>query len=362
MTVMYATGKGLAAPSCTMGTTPGERPHSFTGTSRTYSDGGWDGMLHVVTLSGLAADGTTRYYYSCGGSQEFSFVSPPAAGSLPLTVAVVADLGENCDRLNADGSQGCGNATIAALAAATKKSEFDMLVHAGDIAYTGGHQDVWDAYLREMEPVAANVPYQVCVGNHEHYYEFSGYLHRFAMPGRRNASRFMATSPDEFEAARKRNHTPPLARAPDNLWFSYDFGGVHWLAYSTEHDLQQQIPFIRADLAAAAAPARRKRTPWIVMYGHKPLYCSTDAGFACEANGFYKGVGPLLEPLLKEFGVDLFLAGHLHNYERTLPVYNRELVSMSYNNANATVHVVVGMAGDDEGQTDKWYGVAQRRV
>ena len=280
MTVMFATassfyaaGKDLAVPSCTMGTAPGKRPHSFAGISRTYSDGGWDGMLHVVTLSGLAADGSTRYYYSCDGSPEFSFVSPPAPGSLPLTVAVVADLGENCDKLNKDGSQGCGNATIAALAAATKNNEFDMLVHAGDIAYTGGHQDVWDTYFREMEPIAANIPYQVCVGNHEHYYDFSGFLHRFEMPGSRNASRFMVSQAHEVEVARKRNHTPPLARAPDNLWFSYDFGGVHWLAYSTEHNLQQQIPFIRADLAAAAAPERRKKTPWIVMYGHKPLYC-----------------------------------------------------------------------------------------
>ena len=35
--------------------------------------------------------------------------------------------------------------------------------------------------MREMEPTVSAVPYQVCVGNHEHYYNFSGYRHRFSM-------------------------------------------------------------------------------------------------------------------------------------------------------------------------------------
>ena len=157
VTVMFATAPNFylsaAPPTCTLGTAPGQLPRSFSGKSRTYTDGGWEGLLHVVTLSNLAADGKTRYYYSCDGSAEFSFVSPPAPGSLPLTIAAVADLGSNCDKLNkaGDGSiggtQGCGNATIDALATAVAKHELDLLVHAGDIAYTSGKQAIWDQYL-----------------------------------------------------------------------------------------------------------------------------------------------------------------------------------------------------------------------
>lgn len=55
-----------------------------------------------------------------------------------------------------------------------------------------------------------------------------------------------------------------------NLWNSYNHGGIHFLAYSTEHDLAEQIDFIRADLKAAAA--NRINVPWIVMYGHRPVY------------------------------------------------------------------------------------------
>jgi len=37
-------------------------------------------------------------------------------------------------------------------------SPFSLLVHVGDIAYTGGVQTVWDAFLNSMEPIAATVP------------------------------------------------------------------------------------------------------------------------------------------------------------------------------------------------------------
>ena len=274
---MFATAPNFylssaAPPTCTLGTAPGQRPRSFSGKSRTYTDGGWEGLLHVVTLSNLAADGNTRYYYSCDGSAEFSFVSPPAPGSLPLTIAAVADLGSNCDKMNkaGDGSiggtQGCGNATIDALATAVAKNELDLLVHAGDIAYTSGKQAIWDTFLRDMEPIAARLPYQVCVGNHEHYYNFSGYLHRFEMP-KANASHYQYVATPLPDPRSEPKRPAPMAASPDNLFFSFDVGGVHWLAYSTEHDLQQQIPFMRADLAAVD----RRVTPWVVVYGHKPL-------------------------------------------------------------------------------------------
>ena len=43
--------------------------------------------------------------------------------------------------------------------------------------------------------------------------------------------------------------------------------------------------------------------------------------------------------------------GHLHNFERSWPVYNGSVAAKSYSSPAATVHMVVGMAGDDEGLT-----------
>lgn len=54
-----------------------------------------------------------------------------------------------------------------------------------------------------------------------------------------------------------------------------------------------------------------------------------------------------------EYKVDLFLAGHEHCYERTLPVNNFEVnpknnitsINARYVDPNATVHVMAGTGG-----------------
>ena len=66
-------------------------------------------------------------------------------------------------------------------------------------------------------------------------------------------------------------------------------------------------------------------------------------------------LGPVLEPLLLKYKVDLALFGHLHNYERTYPISgNGQVETEGYRNVDSPVHVVIGGAGDNEGLTDKW--------
>ena len=65
--------------------------------------------------------------------------------------------------------------------------------------------------------------------------------------------------------------------------------------------------------------------PWIVAHGHRSIYCSCDDD--CDA----PAVSPIRdgwggkfgwEELFFDQGVDLWLNGHEHNYERTWPVYH----------------------------------------
>eukprot|EP00035_Acanthoeca_spectabilis_P036634 m.40761 g.40761 ORF g.40761 m.40761 type:complete len:281 (-) comp8126_c0_seq2:25-867(-) len=165
---------------------------------------------------------------------------------------------------------------------------------------------------------------QVCPGNHEHYYNFSGYTSRFSMLGEG-------------------------AGGINNLFHSFDVGGVHFAAFSTEHDFSPtsaQVQWLAQDLGRVD----RSVTPWVVVFGHKALYCSTDDYYDCEVNGPLH-IAPSIEPLLHQHRVDLYLTGHVHNYERTYPVFNGTVTAKSYANTTATVHVVVGMAGCDEGLT-----------
>ena len=42
-----------------------------------------------------------------------------------------------------------------------KAGQIDAVLHVGDISHANGVQRVWDEFFRQMEPVAARVPYMV---------------------------------------------------------------------------------------------------------------------------------------------------------------------------------------------------------
>ena len=55
-----------------------------------------------------------------------------------------------------------------------------------------------------------------------------------------------------------------------------------------------------------------------------------------------------MQALFKTYGVDVYFAGHLHSYARSLPVFDSKVSQSTYASPNATVHVLVGGAGCDE--------------
>lgn len=63
------------------------------------------------------------------------------------------------------------------------------------------------------------------------------------------------------------------------------------------------IAWLAADLAKAAAAEQRALVPWIVVCAHVPMYSS---------DGNTPELIKDVEPLMFEFGVDLYLAGHNH--------------------------------------------------
>lgn len=123
----------------------------------------------------------------------------------------------------------------------------------------------------------------------------------------------------------------------DNMYYSYNVGPIHFISFSTEayfyldYGLElaaHQFDFLERDLIEANKPENRKLRPWIIVYGHRPMYCSNPGSDVCfdllmpTRNGLRPGNKFALEPLFHKYGVDVQIYAHEHSYERIYPIYN----------------------------------------
>lgn len=66
------------------------------------------------------------------------------------------------------------------------------------------------------------------------------------------------------------------------------------------------IEWLESDLIRANL--NRKKVPWIIASGHKPLYCYSSE---CEKfNNLYSK----FDDLMYKYGVDVYLGGHIHEF------------------------------------------------
>ena len=66
-----------------------------------------------------------------------------------------------------------------------------------------------------------------------------------------------------------------------DMYYSFDLGPVHFVSISTEfyyflnfgiHTVIRQYKWLEQDLQRAVANVAR--TPWIIVFGHRPMYCT----------------------------------------------------------------------------------------
>src|ERR687889_557222 len=97
-------------------------------------------------------------------------------------------------------------------------------------------------------------------------------------------------------------------------YYSFDYRNIHFLALSTEipFDVNSaQYKFVNNDVSKAGS---NPNIDWIVVYYHRPMYTipSTHSAISSLRRTFH--------PLFEQYGVDLVLQGHNHNYQRTYPI------------------------------------------
>lgn len=334
---------------------------------------GWldPGWLHYAVMKNLQPG--KRVYYRYGGSyadnlleepsrqeewsQEYSFVGPPAVGRESVVrILAVADLGQaEIDGALEMSEMQASRDTTARLATEVSATENDSLpylfVHNGDISYARGYSSQWDVYWDQLAAVVRSVPYMTSPGNHERDWpdtgdRFGGYKDSGGECGvAYNLQTGMSSSFDSFEVGRKVKYNTAKHKkrlTADAPWYSFDFGPIHFLQYSTEHAFDpgsSQYSFIEEDLATV----NRNRTPWLIVGGHRPIYLDSIPWSPLVTDGDQIVAAQLrgaLEPLLLKYGVDATWHGHHHSYQRTCPVAQGRCARKG-----GVVHLVIGHAG-----------------
>jgi hypothetical protein len=140
--------------------------------------------------------------------------------------------------------------------------------------------------------------------------------------------------------------------------YSFNFNNVHFLSMATETSYStgsSQNAFVKQDLAAAS---QNQNIDWIIVYFHKPMYSSPSSCSSCSGESSLRDI---YHPLFDQYGVDLVLEGHTHDYQRSFPIKfnpnsksNPSITDTNKNNyifpANPTsthgqIHLIVGTAG-----------------
>lgn len=122
------------------------------------------------------------------------------------------------------------------------------------------------------------------------------------------------------------------------MWFSYELGPVHWLYFSTETDYNgapsgttdnrnsntSQLDWMARDLASVD----RRVTPFVIAVAHRPLLANGEVDDNGQPKGQAKIVHDVFLPLLARYHVDLYITGHVHDYQRTTPLANGTLTQI----------------------------------
>src|SRR3989344_2841602 len=191
------------------------------------------------------------------------------------------------------GDSGSGSPEQKALAKLMAKEDFNFILHTGDLAYQSGstaeiQANVLDIYKNLLQ----NHPFYPTIGNHDY--------------GTANAQPYL----DTWDLPRQ-----TLNEADQERYYSFDIGNAHFISLDSNTPLNQtdeasntdMFDWLRADLTKAKA----KGAEWTIVYFHHPPFSSG------KNHGEDKRVQEKLVPVFEEYGVDLVLGGHEHNYERT---------------------------------------------
>lgn len=359
MTVTWTSGYGIteAVPMVEWGLKGESQTRSPAGTLTFHQNSmcgipartvGWrdPGFIHTSFLRDLWPN--SMYSYKLGHklvngsyiwSKSYSFKSSPYPGQESLQrVVIFGDMG----KAERDGSNEFNNYQPGSLNTTDQLikdlNAIDIVFHIGDITYANGYISQWDQFTSQVEPIASTVPYMIASGNHERDSPGTGSFY----DGNDSGGECGVLAETMF-------YVPAENRA--KFWYSTDYGMFHFCIADSEHDWREgseQYKFIEKCFASAD----RKKQPWLIFAAHRVLGYSSSYW---QSGSYGEPMGrESLQKLWQKYKVDIAFFGHVHNYERTCPIYQNQCVNTERSHysgtVNGTIHVVVGGGGSHLGE------------
>jgi predicted phosphodiesterase len=249
-------------------------------------------FLVLGGLASLSFVGLWEFVKNLVGQRAHSTI-PPIAPAVPgaqipsqkplLRFVAIADAGAG------DHNQ---NAVAQAMTRYHQQFPYSLVVMAGDNIYNDGEiSRIGVAFEQPYQALLGqDVKFRACLGNHDIRTDNGNSQLRY--PGYNMAGRF----------------------------YTFREKTVQFFVLDTNvnADWQGQLTWLKQELSRSTAP-------WKVVFGHHPIYSSGRYGTNPE---FVK----VLSPLFKQYGVQLYINGHEHNYERTRPI-------------DGTTYLITGNAG-----------------
>jgi hypothetical protein len=250
---------------------------------------------HEVAVMNLSPD--TKYFYAigstatnlAGGDTNHFFVTSPLPGTpKPTRVWVIADSGRG-DTNQANVRDAYHDFTGA--------RHTDLWLMLGDNAYDDGLDVEYQTNAFDMYPemFRKSVLWST-LGNHETaqstaFHDNYPYFAIFTFPTN-GAAGGVASGTEHY--------------------YSFDYGNIHFICLDSMTASRAtngaMANWLRADLAATT-------NTWIVAFMHHPMY--SQGAHPSDEEGESIQMRENILPILEANGVDLVLAGHSHNYERS---------------------------------------------
>ncbi len=270
-------------------------------------DGSLKGV-HKAEAAGLEPN--TMYWYRVGNGQSDGW-------SEPASFTTEASKNEAFTFINVTDSQGVTEQDFELWRQTLDKAfklfpESAFIVHNGDLTEHPEDDAAWNHLLGKARSWVASYPFMPVTGNHDQVEKKAGaFVSHFNLPDNGSPSTIPGTS------------------------YSFDYGPAHFVMLNTESKLKDQALWLKEDLAA-------NQQPWTIVSVHRPAFGGN------QDNKVLKH----LVPVFDAFDIDLVLQGHNHEYSRSYPLKDGQVVQ-----SGGTIYTTINSSGAkfNKKKTEQFY-------